>query len=515
MEYLYNFKVSVKDKINLKDKVRLDLKLKESEILELKIIKESIDARRKDNVLYLYQVLIVTNKLLKNKGVTPYKAEKTIINLKTWSYDTRPVVVGFGPAGMFAALMLARSQAKPIIIERGSQVEDREEQIKKFWEKKEFDEESNVCFGEGGAGTFSDGKLQSNIKNEFNAIVLEELVKHGANPDIMYKHMPHVGTDILKNVVRNIRKEIISLGGTFYFDTIFEDYLEEKNGLKVLAKSKDANYNFFTKHLILAIGHSAKDTFKMLYRHQLELEPKPFSIGVRIEHLQSKINYIQYGKFAKYLEAAPYKLVCHLPERSVYSFCMCPGGYVVASQSEKNTILTNGMSYSGRDGRNANSALLVEVKIEDFYQNSPLDGFNFQSQWEKACFAVAKNYQAPANLVKEFLEDKIAQNFRSVQTTYPHDVVFTKFDGLLPDFVVNSLREALPLLDKKMPGFCDDDAILIAPETRSSSPVRIKRVDFKATPYIYPIGEGAGYAGGIMTSAIDGLKVALKIINNA
>ena len=504
MQYIIEHKIEVgKDLVkSLKAKFNLD------DIEDVKILRESIDARDKEKVLYNYLLS------LKTKGKIPskyLKTEKKIEKLKyiKWPYEDRPVIVGLGPAGLFAGLYLARCNACPIILERGEEVSKRKVKVDNFFKNKVLDLNSNIVFGEGGAGTFSDGKLQTNAHSPYIRFVLEEFVKHGADPSILVSNYPHVGTDILAKVIPNIRQEIVKLGGEVYFDALFYDYDELKDGLLV----KSTKGDFYTKHLILALGHSAKDTFKLLYNKKIVLEPKPFAIGVRIEHLQKDINDSQYGKYAKYLPPANYKLVCHLKERSVFTFCMCPGGYVVASQNEYETIVTNGMSNFKRDGQNANSALLVEIKPEDYFNGNPLDGFSFLESIEKKAYNISGDYKAPANLVGSFLKDEIATKIKTVKPTYPHGIYFSDFKDIFPEYVIKALKEAIIQFDLKLQGFADEDAIITGVETRSSSPVRIKRDNYQASNrYIYPIGEGSGYAGGITTSALDGIKCIISIL---
>lgn len=325
---------------------------------------------------------------------------------------------------------------------------------------------------------------------------------------------PHVGTDYLEKVVRNIRLEIESLGGEFHFSTTFTDFTCD-NGVLTIQCSNDLSLQ--TNHLLLGLGHSARDTIRTLHQKGLTMEPKPFSMGVRIEHQQNRINKMQYGNYAKFLPPASYKGVIHLKDRSVYTFCMCPGGTVMASASEPNTIVTNGMSERNRDKANANSALLVNVTPEDYYKDSPLDGLDYQEKYEKMAFDVAGDYRAPGNMVGEFLEHRVAKTYRSVKPSYPHGIVYCDFERCMPKYVVDAMREALPLFDRKMRGFADPEAFMTGIETRSSSPVRMLRNDNRMSNIsgIYPMGEGAGYAGGIMSAAIDGLKTAIQIVEEA
>ena len=479
-----------------------------------KVLLKSIDARDKNNVIYLYNVMVETNKKLVGKNITNFVERLYELEYPRYPHKDRPIVVGFGPSGMFSALYLARCGAKPIIIERGSKVEDRKQRVEEFLEKKVLCENSNVQFGEGGAGTFSDGKLTTNVKDKLINFILYEFYKHGAKEEILYESHPHIGTDYLELIVKNIREEIISLGGEFYFDTVFLSYKNNVALAKNLIDNKEISFN--TNHLLLGIGHSAKDTIRYLYNNMnINMEPKAFSMGVRIEHKREDINNSQYGKFSKYLPSAYYKLACHNNDRGIYTFCMCPGGFVLASTSDKESIVTNGMSNNDRMGDNSNSALLVDVRVNDYYKNSPLDGIDYQEKYEKLAYSVAKDYRAPANLVKEFLNNEIAKEERSIKTSYPHGVIFTDFYKVLPEYVVDNLKYGIKEFDKKLRGFNNPDAILVGIESRSSSPVRILRDENRESSIkgIYPIGEGAGYAGGITSSALDGLKTAISIIN--
>ena len=496
-----NFKISPKD--NLDEKVLTKYKTKKYIIL-----RRSIDARKKEDVKVIYKLAVDTPLNLKNEK--KYIEEKINLDYPKWNKKS-PIVVGFGPAGIFASLYLARCGANPIIIERGSTIEKRVECVNEFLNNKKLNPNSNVQFGEGGAGTFSDGKLTTNVKNPLIKFILNEFYIHGAHEDILYDAKPHIGTDVLRIVVENIRKEIISLGGKFYFDHQFLDVKKVGVDLEVYVSNLEP---IITNDLLLCIGHSARDTIKHLYNNlNVEMEPKAFSMGVRVEHPANLINESQYGKFYKDLPPAYYNLACHLNGRGIYTFCMCPGGYVLASASEPNTIVTNGMSNNKRDNVNSNSAILVDVLPTDYYKNSVLDGLDYQEKYEKKAFEIAKDYRAPANLIKEFLNDDIAKDFRSVKTTYPHGVKFADLSRCLPDFVIEGLKGGIVEFDKKLKGFNYDDGILIGIESRSSSPVRIKRDENYETSIkgVYPVGEGAGYAGGITSAALDGLKVAMKI----
>lgn len=508
-----NIKVPVGQAINLQQRVVHSYPIADEEIIDFKILRESIDARKKDHIFYLYQVYIELKNeredLLQMNNISLYKAHEPV-NYPQWQEELSPVVVGFGPAGMFAALYLARCGAKPVIIERGSRIEERKAEVAEFLRNKKLNPNSNVQFGEGGAGTFSDGKLSTNINDPYISFILEEFHKHGATEDVCYAANPHVGTDYLEIVVRNIREEILNLGGKFHFNTTFEDFSQDGEIIRIKCHN---GFSISSKHVLLCLGHSARDTIKQLYAKGLRMEAKPFSMGVRIEHLQSSINKMQYGQSANLLPAASYRGVVHLKDRSVYTFCMCPGGVVMASASEDGTIVTNGMSEKKRDKSNANSALLVGINPEDYYQSSPLDGLDYQEKYEKLAFEVSRDYRAPANLVGEFLQGKIATGHRKVKPSYPHGVVYCDLGRCLPDYAVKALREALPLFDKKMHGFNDADAVLTGIESRSSSPVRILRNESRQSniPGIYPVGEGAGYAGGIVSAALDGLKTAMEI----
>lgn len=508
MQYQINqFKVLVGSLKNLEELIRTKLKIKH---FTYKILSRSIDARNKNAIFYVYHLLIETNEKIKNKMVSIYHKTEFKMEYPNWKGKVSPVVVGFGPAGIFASLYLARCGAKPIIIERGSKIDERVKDVENFIQKKELNINSNIQFGEGGAGTFSDGKLTTNVKNPLIQFIFKELYLHGANEDILYDAMPHVGTDVLRKVIKNIREEIISLGGTFYFNTKFMNAQRKDN---VLIIETDQKISFQTQHLLLGIGHSARDTITHLYhKMKLQMEPKAFSMGVRVEHCAEYINQCQYDKFAHTLPKAYYKLSCHKNGRGIYTFCMCPGGYVMASTSDECTIVTNGMSNQKREGKNSNSAILVDVRPED-YGYGVLDGIEFQKHYEQLAYLQSKDYKAPANLMKEFMEGTIASSLRSIKTTYPHGVLLCDLNRCLPKFVVDGIKEGIIEFDHKLNGFYHPDAILVGIESRSSSPVRILRDENRESNFsgIYPMGEGAGYAGGIISASLDGLLTARKI----
>ena len=474
-------------------------------VTDWKIVKESIDARNKKDIWLVYTVDFDCDRKLKlpvAKDVS-YRLPKQ----GTEPLKCRPVIIGFGPCGMFAALLLAQAGYAPIVLERGRQMEKRIADVDKFWQEGLLDTESNVQFGEGGAGTFSDGKLTTGIRDFRIRKVLDEFVAAGASPEILYKAKPHIGTDVLRKIVVNIRNKVISLGGEIHFENKVTDFLTDSYG-NLAGLEINSSRTVDTQIAILAPGHSARDTFAIMNSREIPMEPKPFSIGVRVEHLQSMINKSQYGDFADSLPAADYKLSyrCH-NGRGVYTFCMCPGGEIVAAASSEGMTVTNGMSYAARDGRYANSALLVDVKTDDFDGEDALAGVRFQEKYESLAYMIGDSYKPVETTWGSFRGDALRAKHENSNNQ-------NKVAECLPEFVTEAYLEAMPALGRKLKGFDNDDTIMKAVETRSSSPVRILRDDSMQSVIkgLYPAGEGAGYAGGITSAAVDGIKVAEKII---
>ena len=487
-------------------------KINKKDIIEVNIVKKSIDARDKKNVHYTYSINVLLkdeNKYKWLKDIT-IKEEEPIIKRRTSNYN--PIIVGAGPAGLFCALTLIDNGYKPIIIEQGSCVEDRQKYVEEYRTTGKLNELCNVQFGEGGAGTFSDGKLTTGVNSEYINKVLNYFYKFGAPKEILYLSKPHIGTDNLIKILKNIREYIESKGGKYYFDTKLTDYTKENNVFTVLTN----NGTFITDTLVLAIGHSARDTFKMLQDKNVEMNRKNFSVGVRIEHKQKMINDSQYGSYTKLnLPPAEYKLAYHNNERSCYTFCMCPGGEVMASSSEKESIVTNGMSRFKRDLENANAAVLVNVMTTDFEGNDPLAGMYFQEELEhKAYILGGSNYNAPVQRFEDFKNNVPSTHIGEIKPTYLPGYTLTNLNEILPEYVRETLKEGITYFGTKIKGYDNPDAILTGVETRSSSPVTIVRNEELESSIsgIYPCGEGPGYAGGITSAAIDGIKVAKKII---
>ena len=491
-----------------------------SDVVNSCIVKKSIDARKNNSIRFVYTVALELSidekKIVQkvNKENVRYRERFTVDINPTKKLEKRPVVVGFGPAGMFAGLVLAEYGYEPIIIERGADVETRVKDVETFWHGGKLNTESNVQFGEGGAGTFSDGKLTTRISDEYCDLVLQTFVKNGAPKEILYKAKPHIGTDNLRKIVKSIREEIIRLGGEIRFNTKMTDIVIE-NGK--VASVITTGGTIETYDLILAIGHSARDTFELLLEKGVLIEPKPFSVGVRVEHLQESINRGLYGKFYDddRLPQGEYQLSYRKENRGVYTFCMCPGGTVVPSSSEENTVVTNGMSEFSRNGENANSAVVVSVDSSDFGTH-PLGGVEFQRKLESAAFEQGgKNYFAPAQTIGGFLEDRKALDLNRINPTYSIGTTPANFGDIFPSQITDMLRMGFRVFDKKIKGFADKDTVITGVETRTSSPVRITRTEnYNAVGVtgLYPCAEGAGYAGGIMSAAVDGIRVAKSVI---
>ena len=496
------------------------LKISASKIRRVNLVRRSVDARKKPDVKIIYTVDVSVDgneqKILKNSGCKR-AALATSQFYRVPKADKlpqkRPVIVGFGPAGMFAALVMAMAGLKPLVLERGEDAATRHKKVERFFATGKLDLKSNVQFGEGGAGTFSDGKLNTGVNNPRIGWILEQFVAFGARENILYDAKPHVGTDVLLNVVQNLRRRVIELGGEIRFNTKVTG-LRSCDGVLTGVEIEGGEV-IDCDHAILAIGHSARDTFEMLHSSGIPMEPKPFAMGVRIEHKQKDVDRAQYGAVDPVLPPADYKLVRHLDNGTVYTFCMCPGGFVVAAASEEGGVVTNGMSHADRDGENANAALLVTVNPSEFPYEGVLGGMKWQREIEQAAYrAGGENYYAPAQTVGDFLSGKASLGPGKVQPTYRPGVVWCDLHNVLPEKITRSIAQALPGLDRNLAGFADPDAVLTAPETRSSSPVRILRDESKQSCLkgLYPCGEGAGYAGGIMSAAIDGIQCAEAII---
>jgi len=509
------------------------LQIKPEELIDYTIFKRSYDARNKTDIYLVYIVDVETS--VEKQLLAKFQADPHVSITPDMSYHyvakapsnlkTRPIVIGMGPAGMFAGLTLAQMGFRPLILERGKAVRDRTADTFNFWKKRAiFNPESNAQFGEGGAGTFSDGKLYSQVKDpqHYGRKVLTEFVNAGASPEILYINKPHIGTFKLVGIVQNFRARIEELGGEIRFQSRVEDI--DIRDSKVKGVNLASGEYIASNHIVLAVGHSARDTFQMLYDRGVYIEAKPFSIGFRIEHPQTLIDRARFGDYAghKTLGAADYKLVHHCKNgRSVYSFCMCPGGLVVAATSEVGRVVTNGMSQYSRNERNANSGIVVGITPDD-YPEHPLAGIDFQRRLESRAFELGGGtYAAPAQLVGDFLANRPSKALGMVHPSYSPDILLGDLSESLPDYAIAAIREAIPEFNKKIQGFAMDDAMLTGVETRTSSPIRIKRnKNYQSlnTEGLFPAGEGAGYAGGILSAGIDGIKVAeamaLSILNN-
>ncbi|MBQ8803552.1 MAG: NAD(P)-binding protein [Tyzzerella sp.] len=508
----------------LVQKIAKTLRISESEIRSFKIQKQSVDARKKPDLKYVYTVDIeLSNEgqiLKKQKGNTV-----SIVKEKPYQFETsgtqpmkaRPIIIGSGPAGLFCAYILAGHGYRPIVFERGASVDERTKDIDMFWKKGKLNPESNVQFGEGGAGTFSDGKLNTLVKDAFgrNKKVLEIFVENGAPEEILYINKPHIGTDILIDVVRNMRDRIIKWGGEVYFHSKFIDFSLNNGSLESITIETSEGIDIIpAETLVLAIGHSARDTFSMLYEKQLPMTAKSFAVGVRVEHRQQVMNDVQYGENCPYkMPAAPYKVTANLENgRGVYSFCMCPGGYVVNASSEEGHLAVNGMSYHARDGKNANSAIIVTVTPEDFGSEHPLAGVEFQRKLEKAAYEIGGG-KVPVQCYGDYCKNEVTKTLGEVEPQIKGGYIFANVRQIFPKEIGDSIELGIKSFDKQIHGFAKEDTVLAGVESRTSSPVRITRNELLQIENtgIYPCGEGAGYAGGITSAAMDGLKTAEMI----
>lgn len=501
------------------------LRVRQNQILQIVPVKKSLDARRQEHISVVYSVRVdlaggeqkcaesaatrLGQNRVKHLNNQPVAFEKGTEKLQ------HPVVIaGFGPAGMFAALTLAENGYHPIVLERGAEMDARVAAVQAFWNHGSLSPSANVQFGEGGAGTFSDGKLTTRISDQRCDYVLEKLTEFGAPKEILYKAKPHIGTDLLRDIVKNLRRRILALGGEVRFGAQVTDVLFQNGSLTGIVTDQGT---IQTENAVLAIGHSARDSFEMLFQKGIAMEAKPFSVGARIEHLQEDINRGLYGKYYNHLNLpiGEYQLSFREGDRGVYTFCMCPGGFVVPSCSEENTVVTNGMSEFSRNQKNANSALVVSVSPQD-YGTHPLDGVRFQRLLERRAFALGGcDYHAPAQDVGSFLDGKHGLHFGRVAPSYCLGVKAADFSQLYPEFVRKMMQTGLQRFDRKLPGFAVRDAVLTGPETRTSSPLRILRTESCESVTVrglYPCGEGAGYAGGIMSAAVDGIRVAQQIM---
>ena len=477
--------------------------------------KRSIDSRKKSDIKFVYNTEVILKNNVDISKLKNISLVKEIEKIKRKGINNKEtvLVVGTGPAGLFAALRLTEYGYKPIVIERGEDVDSRDKTVNNFIKINEFNENSNIQFGEGGAGTYSDGKLNTRIKSEYIEKVFSEFVECGAQEEILWDYKPHIGTDVLKVVVKNLRKKIISQGGKFYFNNFLTDINIEDGKVKsvIIRNNRNEIEKLDIDKIILAIGHSSRDTYRMLHKKGVFMENKPFAVGARIEHPREVIDKMQYGKYAgnKKLGAATYNLTFNNKEeeRGIFSFCMCPGGMIVNAASEKGGTLVNGMSYSDRNGKFSNSALVVAIKENEF-GNELFSGMKFQEELERKTFELVKNYGALYQSVPDFLEGKITE--KDIETSYEMKKTPYDLNKLFPDVITRNMKMALKYWEKRYEGFVSEKANLIAPETRTSAPVKITRNEFGEsinTKGLYPIGEGAGYAGGIVSAGVDGLKI--------
>ena len=511
---------------SLRSLVLSRLKCPEASLLSLAVVRRSVDARDKRDVHFVLTLDLKLRDesvlLKKHRFLSPSPAPKPL-PLPSAALPFRPLVVGAGPAGLFAALTLAAAGARPILIERGKPVEARTADVEAMAARGLLDPESNVQFGEGGAGAFSDGKLTCGVKSPFLREVLDTFVAHGAPPEILIDQKPHIGTDRLRGVVASIRHQILSLGGEVFFETRLDKLILRGSrlvGAEVVCREERREIP--TEALLLCVGHSARDTMTSLFAQGVLMVPKSFAMGLRIEHPRALIDRSQYGAFAGHpaLGAASYKLVCHTPDgRGVYTFCMCPGGRVIAAASEPGGVVTNGMSLHARRDENSNAALLVGVHPEDFGEDHPLAGFVLQRAIERAAFrAGGETFRAPAQRVEDFLAGRETRSFGDVRPSYRPGVVPADLRAVLPEYITENLKKGIRAMDAQLKGFALPDAVLTGPETRSSSPIRLPRTETgeaEGLPGLYPVGEGAGAAGGIVSAAIDGISAARKVLRES
>lgn len=513
---------------DLKVKTAKLLKVSQEELKEITLVRQSVDARKKSQIHYTCVVDVSLHSEKQEAKILKNTNNKHISLSSPENYHFPPVknkpkdlvIVGLGPAGLFSALVLARAGVPSLILERGEAVEQRSLTVEEFMTKGVLRNDSNIQFGEGGAGTFSDGKLTTGTKDLRQKLLLETLVQAGADPDILYSHKPHIGTDVLRTVVKNLRQELISLGCEIRFGHQMVEILSSGDRISgLVVESNTERYQLPASHVVLAIGHSARDTYTMLYQKNIPLQLKNFAVGVRIEHLQSTMGFSQYGEDYKKLPPTDYKLACHLESgRSAFSFCVCPGGEVVGATSVQEHLVTNGMSHRSRGGKNINGGFLVGVTPDDFKefgQGHPLSGMRFQEHWEKIAYLQGGgNYLAPCQRVGDFLKHQPSSGCGEILPTYRPGVSYGEIDHSLPPAVIETLRASLPLLGGKVKGFDAPDSLLTGIETRSSAPLRIPRDEtYQSTLRgLYPCGEGAGYAGGIVSAGVDGMKVAEAIV---
>lgn len=513
-------KLNIKhSKSDIYNKISKKLKINKADILDIKINKLSLDARDKNNIMYVYEI----DANIKNENQILKKHLKDVTQTPDETYKmTKPgnkklnsqiIIVGSGPAGLFAGYMLAKAGYKPLIIERGENIQNRIKTVEKFWQTGKLNPNSNVQFGLGGAGTFSDGKLNTLTKDKLfrDKEILKIFVENGAPEEILYLNKAHIGTDLLRNVVENMANEIIKNNGQIKYNTCLTDIITKDNKLTHIEINNQELLP--CENLILALGHSSRDTFEMLLKKGMNIKPKPFAVGIRIQHPQSLINKSQYGKEYPNLPPASYKLTYKASNnRGVYSFCMCPGGYVVGASSEEDKLAINGMSNHSRDSENANSAIIVTISPKDFGENA-LDGINFQRTLEQKAYKIGEG-NIPTQLLKDFINNKPSTKLGKVKPLFKGNYKLTNIRNIYEPYICEALIEGIKNFDKKIKGFALDDAIISAPESRTSSPIKMERDENFTSNIqgIYPCGEGAGYAGGITTSAVDGIKVAEAII---